>query len=317
MPSHELCRPGAPNTVTASARPGGHHTARQMPGCDEPVQCPTGQHKHGTDQCHADHTPPPCIDNLPADQTGSWTPTPNHGHASVTLPGCDPVTVTNCGSGQHYHAPAVPGGHQGCRTAHTAPSCTWNTAGTWTPGHGGPAADGHTTTTGMRVCVSVRHFCIDSGSNILAETVDRQTGVGAPDDRGLLPAGYHRDRIPHSTNLQHTQFLPRLTLGGQLSPTGRSRIPAGEWVTATAATTAPAAARTIAAESYDYDNNRWRNCGRLTFQRTGLTWRATGHQTLTLDTTGKRITRHGEDPACRYTFWEEVIWLNVSGVVEV
>ena len=218
-----------------------------VPGCDPP-ECSDGQHKHGTDQCHADHAPP-CITGLASDQTGSWTPTPNHGHASVTLPGCDPVTVTNCGSGQHSHAPAVPGGHQGCRTAHTAPSCTWNTAGTWSPGHGGPAGDGHTTTTGMRVCVSVRHFCIDSGDNILAETVDRQTGAGAPDDRGLLPAGYHRDRIPHSTNLHHTQFLPRLTLGGQLSPTGRSRIPAGEWVTAAAATTAPAGARTIAAQT--------------------------------------------------------------------
>lgn len=191
----------------------GNDTTRQKT-CPVP-ECDPGEHKHGTGECEADHTPPPCIDNLPADQTGSWTPD-HDGHASVTLNGCDPVT--SCGSGQHNHAPAVPGGHRGCRTAHTAPSCTWNTAGTWSPGHGGQATDGHATTTGMRVCVSVRHFCIDSGGNILLETVDRQTGVGAPDYRGLLPAGYHRDRIPHSTNLNHTQLLPRLTLGGQTSP---------------------------------------------------------------------------------------------------
>ena len=91
---------------------------------DCPVtECRAGQHKHGTDPCHADHAPP-CITGLASDQFRPWTPTPNHGHASVTLPGCDPVTVTSCGSGQHSHAPAVPGGHRGCRTAHTAPSCT-------------------------------------------------------------------------------------------------------------------------------------------------------------------------------------------------
>lgn len=143
----------------------------------------------------------------------------------------------------------------------------WNSAGSWSPGHGGAAADGHATTTGVRVCVSIRSFCADvDSSGVMADTVDRQTsdyfdGRG----RGLLPVGYHRDRIPHSSNLRRTQFLPRLTLGGQASPTGRSRIPAGEWVTATAATTTPAGLRSIAAESYDFDNNRWRNCGRVIF----------------------------------------------------
>ena len=58
---------------------------------DCPVtECQTGQHKHGTDSCHADHTPPPCIDNLPADQTGSWTPDhagPCFGDAERLRPG--------------------------------------------------------------------------------------------------------------------------------------------------------------------------------------------------------------------------------------
>ena len=219
-------------------------------------------------------------------------PTPNHGHTPVTVQGCDPPPVKDkCGSGEHRHAPAVPGGHQGCRTTHAAPVCTWNSAGTWSPGHGGPATDEHTTTIGMRVCVSARQFCIDNGAeNVLEETVDRQYRYSW-DGRGLLDDGYHRNRIPYGRNLTHPQFKPRLTLGGQTSPAGRSRLPAGEWVTATAATTAPAGARTIAAESYAYDNNRWRNCGRVTFERTGLTWIASGHQTLTLDTANIRVVR--------------------------
>lgn len=124
--------------------------------------------------CHADHTPPACIPGLSSDQTGAWTPTPNHGHDPVTRPGCVQPVLADCPSGQHSHAAAVPGGHQGCRAAHAAPSCTWNTAGAWSPGHGGAATDGHTTTTGMRVCVSVRHFCADTGAdNAMAETADR------------------------------------------------------------------------------------------------------------------------------------------------
>ena len=195
-----------------------------------------------------------------------------------------------CGSGQHNHAPAVPGGHQGCRTAHAAPSCTWNSAGTWSPGHGGQATDGHTTTTGMRVCVSVRQFCVDSGAdNALAVTVYRQSQYEGDGRRGRLPDSYHRDRIPYGRNLSHPQFKPRLTLGGQASPAGRSRLPAGQWVTATAATPTPAGARSLPAEDYDFDRNRWRNCGRVTFERTGLTWIASGPQTLTLDTAGRRI----------------------------
>lgn len=173
VPSHDLCRTGAPNTITASARPGGHHTARQMPGCDDPVPtpvCGSGEHNHATDphtDCQPAHTPA-CIQGLSSDQTRQWTPTPNHGHAPVTVHGCDPPPVLDsCGSGEHRHAPAVPGGHQGCRAAHAAPSCTWNSAGTWSPGHGGQASDGHQTTTGMRVCVSVRQFCVDSGDNVL------------------------------------------------------------------------------------------------------------------------------------------------------
>lgn len=202
-PAHELCRPGASNTVTVSAKPGGHHTARQMPGCDEPapapVECATGQHKHGTDPCHADHTPQ-CIPGLSSDQTQNWTPTPNHGHDPVRVPGCDPPPVLDsCSDDQHRHAAAVPGGHGSCRAAHAAPNCTWNTAGTWSPGHGGAASDGHTTTTGMRVCVSVRAFCVDQGAyNALAETADRQRRNGiSPDDRGLFGDGYDRDRIPY------------------------------------------------------------------------------------------------------------------------
>lgn len=212
VPSHELCRAGAANTVTASARPGGHHAARQMPGCDEPVPCPTGQHRHATSAqdrhtgCQS-HAPPPCIAGVSSEETRPWTPDPSHGHAAVQVPGCVQPALADCPSGQHSHAAAVPGGHQGCRAAHAAPSCTWNSAGAWSPGHGGAATDGHTTTTGMRVCVSVRHFCVDTGAdNALNETVDRQTGAASPDDQGLLPDGYHRDRIPYGGNLGHGQF---------------------------------------------------------------------------------------------------------------
>ena len=212
--------------------------AGQSPNADgsacEPDQCPPGQHRHTSDphtDCRPAHTLA-CIAGLSSDQTRQWTPD-HPGHAAVQVPGCDPVTVTICGSGQHYHAAVVPGGHQGCRTAHTAPSCTWNSAGTWSPGHGGQASDGHTTTTGMRVCVSVRQFCVDNGAdNALEETVGRQNPLYWTDGRGLLGDAYHRDRIPYGRNLAHPQFKPRLTLGGQTSPAGRSRLPAGEWVTA-------------------------------------------------------------------------------------
>ena len=48
-------------------------------------ECSDGQHRHGSDDCHADHTPPDCIAGLASDQTQEWTPTPNHGHTAVGL----------------------------------------------------------------------------------------------------------------------------------------------------------------------------------------------------------------------------------------
>lgn len=75
------------------------------------------------------------------------------------------------------------------------------------------AAAGHETRTGMRVCVSTRHFCINNGvENALLESADRQCDVGSPDDRGLLPAEYHRDRIPYGGDLTHAQFKQALVV---------------------------------------------------------------------------------------------------------
>ena len=232
------CIAGLAATLTRAWSPGHGHPSRQIAGCGLDA-CDDGQHRHGTDDCHADHAPPPCIAGVSSEETRPWTPDPSHGHAAVQVPGCVRPVLADCPSGQHSHAAAVPGGHQGCRAAHTAPSCTWSSAGTWSPGHGGAATDGHTTTTGMRVCVSVRHFCVDTGAdNALNETVDRQRGIGSPDDTGLLPDGYHRDRIPYGGNLGHGQFKPRLRLGAQTSPAGTSQLTAGQWVAAAAQTAA-------------------------------------------------------------------------------
>ena len=186
----------APVTLSWTEHDSAGNDVRKQKTCPVPdTDCDPGQHRHGSGVCEPNHDPEPdCPTDNTAPVTLSWTEHDSAGNDVRKQKTCPvpepPVVEDNCGSGEHRHAPAVPGGHQGCRAAHTAPSCTWNSAGTWTPGHGGSAEGGHTTTTGMRVCVSVRHFCIDSGDNVLLETVDRQSGTGAPDDRGLLPAGY-------------------------------------------------------------------------------------------------------------------------------
>ena len=280
VPSHEMCRAGASNAVTASARPGGHHTARQMPGCDEPVQCPTGQHRHGTDPCHADHDPPACIAGVSSEETRPWTPTPNHGHAAVQVPGCVQPALADCPSGQHSHAAAVPGGHQGCRAAHTAPSCTWNTAGAWSPGHGGAASDGHTTSAGMRVCVSVRSFCESSGAGVWNVTVDRRSWDAGYPESSLpkpLAAGYDRNRIPAGRGLAHSQFTPSATIGRTRDPVSVTLAP-GAW---TAAAVNPPQARwggSVRAVDYawnrDYTGGRFRSCGRITWGAPEITWQS-------------------------------------------
>ena len=277
----------APNTAGTACEP----------RCAEPLHkhAETGGTYHGN--CQEAHAPPSCVQGLSRDFTGGrWGPghegstadghvvTPGlHGcgppcTASETLnaegqcvavvtPPPVPVRLEPCDAGEHRHAAAA-GGHTGCRAAHAAPSCTWSASLTWSPGHGGPAADGHSTTAGMTRCRSARVWCADDGSNAFAQTVSRQRGVDAPEGRGVLADGFHRDRIPYGDNLYHDQFKPSLTWDGQSSP-GRIAARPGRWAAAAASTAAPTTGR-VAAEAYDWDEERWRGCGRVSWTRTGL-----------------------------------------------
>lgn len=253
VPDHEP-EPACPTDNTAPVTlswtehdSAGNDTTKQKT-CPVP-DCPAGQHRHGSGDCEPNHQDRVCDEPVTVAVTLTWTGHDADGNDVTKTLDCEPPVCEAgqilqngvcvdcpagqspnadgsacepdpvppapvCGSGEHNHLAAVPGGHQGCRTAHAAPSCTWNSAGTWSPGHGGSAEGGHTTTTGMRVCVSARQFCIDNGAdNALQETVGRQNPLYWTDGRGRLPDGYHRDRIPYGRNLTHPQFLPRLTLG--------------------------------------------------------------------------------------------------------
>ena len=271
-----------------------------------PEECPDSQHRHNTETCGADHPVETCIQGIAVTSTGTWTNPVTHtgedadGHGDRTLPGCpdddddddDGPVAEVCISGQHSHAAAVPGGHTGCRPAHTAPSCTWSSDGSWSPGHGGPAGDGHATTTGLRVCVRARDWCANDGLNAFIETVDRQSGHIAPDDTGLLTSSPHRDRIPYGRrNLRDAQFTPSLTVqpagGSSVRSPAQIHLAPGQW--ATLAYSVPSGNRTssLRAEAYDYDNtpNRWRYCGAITWTR-ALTGAVAGSA---LETSGSRV----------------------------
>lgn len=288
------CWPGRLNTYSPDWSPGhaagtaGHETVAGIPGCDsgpptEPPACALGTHRHdGGHGCEPAHTPPVCWPGKDNTYSADWSPGhaggADDGHAAVTgIPGCvPPVPPAACDPGTHRHAAAVPGGHTGCRAVHTAPPCTWSTSLTWSPGHGGSAADGHAAVTGMTRCVSTRTYCADVGGGAFAQTVDRQRGVDAPDSRGVLAAGYHADRIPYgAANLAHAQFLPGLTVNGVASP-GSIELRAGDWASVSGSTRAPASG-SLAAEHYDYGPPaRWRNCGQVSWARASLAVTVTG-----------------------------------------
>lgn len=243
------------------------------PGEEEPEPCAAdgSEHRHDGGECGPDHSPPGCLDAVAEGETGQY---PDHvgpaadGHRAA-VPGCpDYVPTVACAAGEHRHAAAA-GGHTGCRAAHSAPSCTWSSTLTWSPGHGGAAGDGHSTTTGMRRCTSARTFCASAGPGALSETVSRQRpGAGFPDNLGLLGPGYHRDRVPYGGNMSHAQFTPSLTVAGVASPS-QVRLAPGEWETLSY-TTPAAASGSIGAVAYDYDAHtpRWRSCGQVTWTRT-------------------------------------------------
>lgn len=277
-------------------------------------RCTVAQHKHaaevagGHTDCQAAHRPPPdhCVPGVDRDDLGEWTPghdgADTDGH-TVFVAGCDepddvddppptpepltpepltPEPPVPCSGGEHRHAQAA-GGHTGCRAAHSPPQCTWSSTATWSPGHGGDPADGHATTTGMRRCVSTRSFCASSGQGVLDETVGRQSDTSySYDSRGLLGAGPERDRIPYGGNLDHDQFVPSLTFAGVASP-GRIQVRPGEW-SAVSYTVRFPANRSLAAESYDWDNRRWRNCGRVAWTLT-----LTGTVDDRLESSGGRV----------------------------
>ena len=123
----------------------------------------------------------------------------------------------------------------------------------------------------MTLCVSTRGYCADVGANPFHQSVDMQRGVDTDiHNRGVLPAGYHKDRIPsgrgRGRNLNHAQFTPSLTFDGTASP-GRIHIRPGEWSTVAYTVRAPATG-SVAAQSYDSENASWRNCGRISWTRT-------------------------------------------------
>ena len=122
------------------------------------------------------------------------------------------------------------------------------------------------------MCVRSRDWCAANGQSAFAETVDRQSGHASPDDKGLLTSSPHRDRIPYGfRNLRDNQFTPSLTVTAAGQPAVRSpariHLAPGQW--ATLAYTVPSADRTrsLTVEAYDYDSDRWRRCGSVTWTR--------------------------------------------------
>lgn len=261
-----------PTGCTPCVSPQVPNTARTDCVDPPPEECADGQHRHGSEACGPDHQPG-CAPGVARPGTGAW-PGPGHtgeagdGHAAVEgRPGCDPPTTTVCVSGQHRHA-GPGGGHAGCRSAHSAPSCSWSGT-TWSPGHGGAASDGHATTTGLRRCTTARGWCADFGADAFTETIELHSGQYSPD--GRWPA--RPVAIPYGRNLGRS-FTPYLSYidpvnadNSRVRPV-RIDLAPGRWATLTWNIEAPNRTRSLAVEAYDYDTSRWRNCGSMTWTRT-------------------------------------------------
>ena len=88
--------------------PGGHITVTPPPCEDpepeEPEDCPTDQHRHGSGSCTSNHsTPPSCT----ASGTSSYTINGPGGHITVTPPPCEdpePEEPDQCEADSHNHA---------------------------------------------------------------------------------------------------------------------------------------------------------------------------------------------------------------------
>lgn len=264
--------------------------------------CPAGDtpsvsHRHASGAHTVCRVHEPSQPACPTPATGSWTwnPGPGHQNRAMSWAGCDDPPEASCSTGWHNHA-AGTGHGQACRARHSVPSCALSASGVWTPGHalGEP---GHARVSGLRVCPQpAASFCADSGHNVWTVTIERQHSNNFNSEANpswLLPAGYHRNRIPSGGNLGHSQFLPSLMINNARSP-DTADLKIGEWTPAWAIAPQAPARGSVTAVDWDWDGERFRSCGTMSWTRTGVTWRSSDAR-LELDPAGRRVRWTGTE----------------------